>query len=185
MNKQTATEKYGLKDWRNVAAIILTVLGLIVSLAEFHSSVGDALSIARSLTSLAFFIAALLFTTIVYYNQGMISIRILIVFRIILVVFNLISSFVYNGVRNPLWIIAYLTALLVGLIAFYFTLNKPDIAKPVIIGIIILSLIYTVYIIMSGDSLLTVFSPSLYQYFIIALMYWSKLANAETVKGRE
>jgi hypothetical protein len=84
-----------------------------------------------------------------------------------------------------LWIIAYLTALLVGLIAFYFTLNKPDIAKPVIIGIIILSLIYTVYIIMSGDSLLTVFSPSLYQYFIIALMYWSKLANAETVKGRE
>ncbi|MCI2050011.1 MAG: hypothetical protein LKJ76_09890 [Lachnospiraceae bacterium] len=175
-SRQSFVEKYGLKDWRNAAAAALSVIGLIYFLFILFPYKGDdALGVVRTLTSLVFFIAALVFTTICYKNKSMMPVRILILLRIILTVFNYISCFVYNGSANSWWIIAYLTALLIGLIVFFAVLSKPGIATPVIIAIIILSIIYAFHNFFSGDQFWEAFSPTIFEYFIIALIYSDRL----------
>jgi hypothetical protein len=189
MDKQAIVDKYGLKNWRHAVVLavtmVLIVISLIFTIYELTTATGNDFKFVRICVSLSFFAAAMIFTLMGYNHAGLTHARILILFRIIGVVLNIIACFIYSVDAIQWWVYAYLFIILIGLIAFLAALDKPQIASPIIITLIIVALVYSIArVVLIGQTILEAFRPVLFEW-IIATIYWSKRAREEVSNSKK
>lgn len=126
----------------------------------------------------------MIFSLIGYKYAGLTHTKILILFRIAGVVLNIAACFVYSVDAIQWWVYAYLFVILIGLIAFLAILDKPQIANPIIITLIIVALVYSIArVALIGQTIMEAFRPVLFEW-IIAIIYWSKRAREEVSKSK-
>jgi hypothetical protein len=154
--------------------MLLVAVGFVLTMIELFTYADDGFRFTRVAISLSFLIATIIYTIIGYRHDGFLYIRILVGIRIIGVILNILAVMLLATAGIRWWVYAYLIVILAGLIAFYLTLDKPDIAKKIIIGLVIVAVIYSLarnFII--GHTVVEAFRPVLFEY-ILAVVYWSK-----------